>query len=59
LIGLQNGMDAASIVARYLQDVDGGSYATFSDFMSPEDVRQKILEHHLKLVEQSVAKLLQ
>ena len=49
---------AASIIARYLQDGDGVSYESFSEFMSLEQVTQEILGHHLKQIEQSVEKLL-
>ena len=49
---------AASLVARYLQDADGSTYHTFSDFMPPETVERIILGYRLKEIEQSVEKLL-
>jgi len=49
----------ASLVARYLQDADGSTYHTFSDFMPPELVERIILGYRLKEIEQSVGKLLQ
>src|SRR5258708_7948386 len=47
---------AASMVSRYLKhDAPGhGYYASFCDFMSAQDVKDKILNHRLKQIETSV-----
>ena len=47
----------ASMVARYLED-SGRECRTFAEFMSPEKVTDKLINHHLAQVEKSVTKLL-
>ena len=50
----------ASLAARYLHDPrEDTEYSTFFDCMTPEQVKQDILGHHLKQIEHSVEKLLQ
>ena len=45
---------AASLVARYLSD----GYSSFSDYLSPTDVRAKVLGHYLHQIEQSSQRFL-
>jgi hypothetical protein len=47
----------ASIIARYLCD-DKGSFCCFRDYYTIDDVKNKILNHHLKQIENTVAKML-
>jgi hypothetical protein len=50
---------ACSMVARYMEhDQVNRTYSSFQDYMSAEDVDSKIVNHHLKQVENSVAKIL-
>ena len=50
---------AASVVARYLENPRGDSFRSFADYLSPQDVQQKMIGHHLRQIERSVERLLQ
>ncbi len=50
---------AASVVARYLENPWGDSFRSFADYLSPQDVQQKMVGHHLRQIERSVERLLQ
>ena len=48
----------ASLIARYLrEDQNSPDCEVFSRYMPPETVRQKVLNHWLRQIEQSAAKL--
>jgi len=52
---------AASMIARYLRDNDPGDpeyYATFTDYMSPDDVVASLVNHRLRQVQKSCDTLL-
>ncbi len=48
---------SASVVARYLED-RSGEYSSFSDYLSPDDVKSKVVGYWLREVEKSVGKVL-
>jgi hypothetical protein len=48
---------SASTVARYLQDRDN-DYSSFSEYLSTDDVKTKVLSHWLVQIEASVKKFL-
>jgi hypothetical protein len=50
---------AASVVARYLEDADNSApFSSFSEYLKPDDVKRIIIDHRLRQIENSVAKLL-
>lgn len=52
-------LQSASTIARYLHDTEtNGSYSSFADYMSPEDVIPDLVSHRLNQVEKSAAKFL-
>jgi hypothetical protein len=46
-----------SLIARYLAEERGPAYETFGDYMTPEQVEREALNHHLRQIEQSAARL--
>ena len=48
----------ASIIARYLSELKGRSYRSFSDYMGMDRVRTTIINHRLLQIEKSVRHLL-
>ncbi len=49
----------AANVARYLEDAGGGvEVAAFSKYLSPDQVKSIVLNHHLRKVESSVEQML-
>lgn len=49
---------AASMVARYLKDIGGRDFQSFTDYLAPEDVIPQLVNHYLKQVEKSAGKRL-
>lgn len=45
----------ASMVARYLSDLSGRDYRSFTDYMKPEVVVAQIVRHRLRQIENSLA----
>jgi hypothetical protein len=46
----------ASKVARYLESA-GREYDSFDEYMTPDEVRTRLLDHHLRQLEASIANL--
>ena len=50
-------LKAASEVARYLHETHGKQFCCFSDYLSPAKVRSELLNHRLKQLKASAARL--
>jgi len=48
----------AATIARYLQNGKGQLYTTFTDYMSPDNVVDRLIKHHFRRLRESVGKLL-
>lgn len=49
---------SASSVARYLSDLDGGDFRSFTDFLRPDQVVSQMIRHRLHQVEESAIRML-
>lgn len=49
---------SASLVARYLENRNASEISSFAEYLSPDEVRGKVVGHWLKQIEASVAKML-
>ena len=51
-------LQAASLVARYLSNVNGVGYANFTDYLPPTDIKPNLLDRYLAPLEKMAVQLL-
>jgi hypothetical protein len=57
IYGHYKALEEASTIARYLACPTGAAYKTFTDYLSPSQVKQQLLDHRLASIEKSIAGL--